>query len=1101
MSDIREWLDALGLAEYADEFEKNAVDLRSLPSLSEDDLKELGVKLGHRRVIQKAISESQEQSTPSVLPSRGAESSALPEGAEAERRQLTVMFCDLVGSTELSGRLDPEDLRELLQRYQATCADVVARFGGHIARYVGDGLLVYFGYPDAHEDDPVRAVQAALAIAAAMQTLDRELRRDDVTLAVRVGINTGLVVAGDIGSGERRDAMAIVGETPNIAARLQALVEPGGVVIGDATFRLVDGLFVCEALGEHRLKGVPVPVRAHRVLAESEVASRFEAAAARGLTPLVGREHEVALLLERWEQSKDGDGQVILLSGEAGIGKSRLVRAFQENVRDELENRILYHCSPYHRNSALYPAIEQLERALRFERTESSSQKLEKLDRTLSELELPVAEHGPVLASLLALPGEGRYPPLALSPDEANQRTLEALVAMIEAMAARAPVLMVVEDVHWADASTVELLDLVVERAASTRLCLVITFRFEFDPPWRSAAGHITVIGLNRLGRRQTAALVSSVAREHGLAPELVSQIVAKTDGVPLFVEELTKMLVESGPLPGDAKGLESVPPESVIPASLQDSLMARLDRLGPAKEVAQLAATIGRGFGYELLKTVSSASEEDLQAALSRLTESELVYRRTLVPEATYEFKHALVRDAAYASLLRNRRQQYHRRIAEALEEHFAHVAESEPALLAHHHTEAGLPERAVGYWLQAGDLLHERGFTGMSIDAYRKALELTKDDTARCRALIGLAAAMRVVDRYDEALDALAEAESIADARGLLAERSAVHYLRGNLYFPLGKMDACREQHERALCFAQQAGSLEDEVRALGGIADAAYMRGRMRSAYEYFSRCVELCRVHGFTAIGASNFSMIAHARFYLNELSDALNDGIAAAELAKSLGHYRAEIIALNALCHIMNIMGQSDQEEKYAKRSLELARKIGARRFEAISFKHLAEWEHARGNEAEAIRLLEQAVATSRETGITFVGPWFLGRMAALTKDPSRRLAALEEGEKILKTPCVGHNYLWFYRDAISAYLELEDWERVNHYADLLEDFTRMEPLPWSSFFASRGRALAGFGRGDRGERTIRQLRELASEAKRVGFEPEVPKLEEALASL
>ncbi|NIR31262.1 MAG: AAA family ATPase [Gammaproteobacteria bacterium] len=1022
-----------------------------------------------------------------------------PETADAERRQVTVMFCDLVGSTELSGRLDPEDLRELLQRYQASCAEVVARFGGHIARYVGDGLLVYFGYPDAHEDDPVRAVQAGLAIVAAMETLNRELGRADVTLAVRVGINTGRVVAGDIGSGERRDAMAIVGETPNIAARLQALAEPGAVVIGHTTRRLVEGLFVCDALDEQRLRGVPVPVQAHRVRAESELRSRFEAAAARGLTPLVGREQEVALLLERWEQTKDGDGQVILLSGEAGIGKSRVVRAFQERVRDELETRILYHCSPYHQNSALYPAIDQLERGLRFETNESTARKLEKLDRTLAELRLPVAEHGPVLAALLSLPSEGRYPPLALSPDEAKQRTLEAVVAVFEAMAARAPVLMVVEDAHWADASTVELLDLIVERAASVRLCLIITFRLEFDAPWRSGVGHVTAISLNRLGRRQTAALVSSVARDQGLAPELVRRIVAKTDGVPLFAEELTKVLMESGALAPHARALENAAPELAIPASLQDSLMARLDRLGPAKEIAQLAATIGRGFGYELLKAVAPASAEELHAALSRLMESELVYRRTLTPETTYEFKHALVRDAAYASLLRSRRQQYHRQIAEALEERFAHVAETEPALLAHHYTEADLAERAVGYWLTAGGLLHERGATDMSIDAYRRALDMAQDETIRCRALTGLAAAMRVVDRYDEALQALAAAEQIADARGLLAERSAIHHLRGNLYFPLGKIDACHEQHERALGFAQRAHSPEAEARALGGLGDAEYARGRVITAHDYFVRCIEVCRQHGFERIEAANAVMIAGTEHYFEALRKALNDAQAALRIAQRVGQHRAQIVAHTVIYHALFDMANTRGAAEHVEQAQALIRQTGHWRFEPENLNYLAKLRLLEGDRAGATALLEQAYELAEKSGIAYTGGRLLGTLALATDDAQQRRWAFAEGERLLHAGAVSHNHLWFYREAIECCLQDGDGEGAKRYADALEAYTRAQPLPWADFFIARGRALAVRGRGGRDEASRGELERLRQEARRLDLYIGLPALEEALS--
>ncbi len=664
---------------------------------------------------------------PLTAPSRAPETGA-PAAPEAERRQLTVMFCDLVGSSALAERLDPEELRELLARYQDACAGVIQRFDGHIARYVGDGLLVYFGYPQAHEDDPHRAVRAGLGIVEAVRKLSTELHNPDVDLAVRIGITTGLVVAGDIGSGERIEEKAIVGETPNVAARLQALADPNAVLIGEATHRLVEGLFECDALGEQRLKGISRRVEAYQVRTESDAPSPFEAKAARGLIPIIGRDEEVELLLKRWARARDGEGQVVLLSGEAGIGKSRITRGLQERLR-EVRNRVLYYGSAHHQNSALYPAIDQLERVLRFEKGDTAAQRLEKLEAMLTGLDLAVENHAPFLASLLSLPFDGRYRPLQLTPQELKNETFRVLVTVIERMAARDTVLMVVEDAHWIDPSTLELISLLVEQMRAARFLLLIAFRPEFVPPW-GRHSHVTALTLNRLSQKESAAMIAKITRGKALPDEVLDQIIAKTDGVPLFVEELTKTMLESELLKdeGDRYALAGPLPALGIPASLQDSLMARLDRLALVKEVAELAATCGRTFSRELLLAVSSLKEEAIDNALRQLFDAELIYRRGLPPNFIYEFKHALVQDTAYQALLKSTRQRYHQAIARALEQRFPATAETQPEVVAHHYTEAGLVEQAIRYWHRAGQRAVERSGNLEAIAHLTKGLELIK-------------------------------------------------------------------------------------------------------------------------------------------------------------------------------------------------------------------------------------------------------------------------------------------------------------------------------------------------------------------------------------
>src|SRR5713101_3060708 len=632
---------------------------------------------------------------------------------EAERRQLTVLFCDLVDSTVLASQLDPEELREVVRAYQDTCAKVIARFDGHIAQYLGDGLLVYFGYPLAHEDDPQRAVRAGLGILEAMGPLNERLGPEcGVPLAVRLGIHTGLVVVGDVGDGARQEQLAL-GEPPNLAARLQGLAAPNTLVISAATFQLLGGFFACQPLGTPPLKGLAQPLAVYRVLYESMARSRLEAASSTGWTPLVGREQEIGVLLERWAQVKDGLGQVVLLSGEAGIGKSRLVQVLTEQVAAEPRAWLTpCQCSPYHQHTALYPLIDLLERVvLRFEREESPEQKLRKLEGHLGQYGLPLAEAVPLHATLLSIPLTADYAPLSMSPGQQKQKTLQALLTTLLRIAAQQPVLFVMEDLHWVDPTTLEFLSLLVDQGPTARILALLTFRPDFSPPW-TGRSHLTQVALHRLTRPQAVELSRQVAHGKALPPEVIEQIVAKTDGVPLFVEELTKMVLESGLLQDREERYELTGPllPLAIPATLHDSLMARLDRLAGVKGLAQLGATLGREFSYALLQAVSPWDEEALQRGLQQLVTAEFLYQLGSPPQARYLFKHALIQDAAYQSLLRSTRQQHHQRIAQVLEARFPAVCATQPELLAHHYTEAGLHPQAIPYWQRAGQRAIER-------------------------------------------------------------------------------------------------------------------------------------------------------------------------------------------------------------------------------------------------------------------------------------------------------------------------------------------------------------------------------------------------------
>ena len=705
--DIVAWLRELGLERYEEAFRENEIEAEILPKLTADDLKDIGVTIvGHRRKLLEAIAALAEPAlAPRAGPSTPAEGATRARPAEAERRQLTVMFVDLAGSTALSRRIDPEEMSVIIRAYQNAVAGEITRFEGHVAKFMGDGVLAYFGYPRAHEDEAERAVRAALALADAVGKLVTPAGKP---LAARIGIATGLVVVGElIGEGSSEE-QAVVGETPNLAARLQALAEPGMVVIAASTRRLVGGVFELSNLGAHELKGFDAPIAAFAVMGEQETPSRFEARSGPSLLPMVGRDQELALLLERWALAKAGEGQGVLLVGEAGIGKSRIVRALLDAVAEEPHTRVRYQCSPYHTDSALWPVIQQLGHAAGISTDDTTDTKLDRLERLLDRA--GGHDAAPLIADLLGLDAATRYGELQLTPQTQRARTLDALVGQLLGLAARQPVLLVLEDAHWVDPTTLEVIELALDRIAAAPVLLLLTSRPDRQPAL-AAHPHVTRLTLNRLGRGGVEAIVARLGGE-GLSAETIGTIIARTDGVPLFVEELTKAVVETG--------------ETTVPASLHDSLMARLDRISEVKEIAQTAACIGRAVDFSLLAAVADRREADLCAGLDRLVESELVFRRGTPPEATYTFKHALVQEAAHASLLRARRQQLHARIAEALEERARQGAVIEPEGLARHYMEAGLPERAIPHLLEAGERAAARSASPEAIGHFSRALEL---------------------------------------------------------------------------------------------------------------------------------------------------------------------------------------------------------------------------------------------------------------------------------------------------------------------------------------------------------------------------------------
>jgi len=816
---------------------------------------------------------------------------------DAERRQLTVMFCDLVDATSLASRLDLEDMSDLIRAFQGSIAAAVARFDGHVAKLMGDGALVYFGYPRAHEDDAERAVRAGLGLAEIVRALGG---KHGVALEIRVGIATGLVVVGELmGEGEARER-AVVGETPYLAARLQRLAEPGSVVIAEATRRLLGGAFDLKALGPLDLKGFAAPVPAWAIVREAENLSRFEASRSAALTPFVGREQEVALLLERWGSAIEGEGQVVLLSGEAGIGKSRILTALRERISSERHIVMRYQCSPHHVNDAFYPIIGQIRHAAGFISGEPAPTRLDKLEAMIALSGLDWKDVAPYLALLLSIPVERRYPALEMAPSEVKERTIAGLIALFVRVTEGAPVLALLEDAHWIDPTTLDVFGRLVETLERLRALMVVTFRPEFAAPWLGRA-HVTALALNRFGRRQAVTMIDRVTGGKALPEEVLETIVAKTDGVPLFVEELTKTVLESGQLrEQNGAYILAAPLTSVaIPSTLQDSLMERLDRLAHVKEIAQIGAAIGREFSRRLMEAVSPVKGQGLVDALRRLMASDLVYGRGAASEATYIFKHALVQDTAYGSLLRSRRQRIHADIARALEERFADQIEAAPAIVAHHYTEAGMAELAARSWLAAAELALSRS---VNVEAERctdAGLGLTR---------------------------------RLTEGRERHSLELALHLARANALFLLrgySEPETVAALTEAKRILDSGIGSDLQRFSVLFGLCSAALQASRMEPALALARQFVEVVDQQDDTAYRLVGYRVLGQALFFSGRHCEALQT-LQHAERYRDAGRQKLlsyrfgtdpSLAALHIMIFVLSFLGLSDQSARVRRQVL------------------------------------------------------------------------------------------------------------------------------------------------------------------------------------
>jgi len=987
--DIREWLGANGLGKYAELFAANEIDLDLVPQLTEGDLDRLGLPVGARRRFAIAAR--------SLLVTAPVSGDEQPAGsAHAERRQLTVMFCDLVGSTGMSQRLDPEALRELMRAYRQACSQVVERYDGHVAQHLGDGLMVYFGWPRAHEDDAERAVSAALDIVASVKRIP-----SDSPMQVRIGVATGSVVVGQAGDEQGEAARLAVGETPNIAARVQGLANPDEIILAQSAQRLAAGAFDYLELGEQTLKGVTAPVRCWRVIGRAQTESRFEALHGAALTPLVGREAEVGLLYERWQQAHDGDGQVVLLSGEPGIGKSRMIQALRERLAAEPHQVLLTQCSAFHGSTAFYPIVQNLTAFAGIRREDKPAQKLEKLDALIERLGMSVPEVGPLFAAALSIDTAERYPPHGLSAQRQRERTIEALAERVVAFTRSTTLVFIFEDAHWADQSTLDTLSRIVQRVRGVRALAIVTHRPEFEPPWRSQP-HVTALTLNRLSRRQVVDLVEQVTGGKALPHEVLDQIVVKTDGVPLFIEELTKTVLEAGILQErDGRFVLDGPlPALAIPSTLRDSLMARLDRLVPVKEVAQIGACIGREFSERLLLSVSGMAPGKLQSALRQLVDSGLMWSSAGGADRIYTFKHALVQEAAYASLLNSRRQQLHARIAAEMEASWPEVVETQPELVGHHHACAGQIEQAVDYLATAGRRAVERSANIEAVRVLRRGIGLlaelpeTPQRLERELALQTLLAAPLMAVRVYSAPEV-----------GRLYERSyelARRLSKPGLMYPAlagiasfhvtrSELDKSLELAEEMLQMAEADGDQGAEMEAHRLLGMTRQWMGDFDGARRDFARVLSLYEPNAHQRLAAvygqdhrmSALCWEAWSLLYLGYPDQAIAMRRGALDAAQATQHMFSRLYAPAVTMNVPQFIGDADGVIAAAEALVQAA--------EGHGFVAWAAWGHTSGGWARAqlgdapagMREIETGLALLRAAEVGVLMPFHLAMAAAV----------------------------------------------------------------------------------------------------------------------
>jgi class 3 adenylate cyclase/tetratricopeptide (TPR) repeat protein len=949
---------------------------------------------------------------------------------DAERRQITVMFCDLVGSSPLSARLDPEDYRAVIDEFLGACTETIRRFDGYVAQFLGDGILAYFGYPTAREDDVRRAVQAALDVVPAVRRISLARVGDPGHLEVRIGIDTGPVVV---------DMRSAVGTVPNIAARLQALAMPNTVLVSEATHRLIAGYFACEALGPQSLKGFDEAVPVYRVTAPGQARSRFELAVQAGLTPFVGRRDELQFLCGRWDMVKTGSGQVMSVCGEPGIGKSRLLQALGERLAADPHVSLEARCDRYFANSALHPIIESLHQMLGGGDTSSPQEKLRRLEAAFANQRFAEPDSVPLIAALLSLPHPDGHPPLAVTPERQRQRTLDTLVTWLTGVSERQPVRLTVEDLHWADPSTVAFVDLLIRRLASARVYVLLTFRPEFVAPWVAqsapwaARSHLSHISLARLDRAESEQMVERLTGGKPLPTEVARQITVKTDGVPLFVEELTKMILEAPWLEehDDRYVVAASRPVFDIPTTLRDSLTARLDQLADHRAVAQIGACVGREFSYELIRALAPGDAPALAQSLSALVEAELLYQHGHGTHARYAFKHAMIQDAAYNSLLKTRRQHYHQAIARLLTSpEFADAATAEPELIAHHYTAAGLAAEAIPYWQQAGQRAAARAAHAEAVQHYRTALELLAtlpSGHARLQLELGLRVLLALSLASTQGYGAVEVERTYARAQELCQQLGEgvdlFPILRGLSTFYMVRNDQLRARALALDCvrIATETQKPEYLIEADTALGYALSYLGEFEDARAVLERGLACYEAHAGRSLvyvtpqdpGVACLVMLADVLWWLGYPDQALRRQQDALALAQTLEHpFNLTFVHIHSsLFHQMR--REPVEAERHARQGSEIAARHGFDLWVSCATLNLGIAQAALGRPAEAIPMLERELVAWAEQGAESTRTYYLAGLAG-AYHIGGRLAdaqrAIDEGTALAERPSAEHMY-------------------------------------------------------------------------------------------
>lgn len=1049
--DLAQWLEELDLGKYVAVFAENEVGLRDLPHLSEADLKELGLPLGPRRRLLAAISAQE----PSEAHGEASTTAPPPQGRVqgAERRHLTVMFCDLVGSTALSRQLDPEEFRDLMRRYQDVVAGTITRYGGHVAKYLGDGVLAYFGWPQAYEDQATRAIHAGLDAVAGVAGIRHG---GAAASAARVGIASGQVVVGDLVGEFASESDAVSGETPNLAARFQTLADPGQVLIGADTRRLIGTNFELADLGPRPIKGYDDTVRAWQVIGLGQKDSRFEALHAGGVGPILGRDHELGQLGERWDLAASGHGQVVVLSGEAGLGKSRLIRALSERISDQSHFRLSYQCSPHHTSTTLYPIVQRLARVAGFGDDDSNDLKLDKLEELLAMADDDVATAAPLIAHLLSVPFAHRYGALDLEPPQMRTRTIAALVNQVRGLARRRPVLLVLEDAHWIDPTTEELMGEMIAAIEDAAVLILVSHRPEYVPPWTGFA-HLMALVLNRLAKTQAETIVRELAGA-ALSEATVASIVAKSGGVPLFLEELTKSVLETG-------GATEAGQTTAVPDTLQASLLARLDHLGDAKELAQIGAVIGRQFSHQLITHLCDRPTAEVDALLDTLVKSELAFQRGVPPEATYTFKHALIQDAAYDSLLISRRKALHEAIVATIEALGDDQIEEQVETLAYHAERAELWEKALRYARLAGLRANENS-------AYREALRFMDAGLAAADQLpevpgiveqvidihMNMRPSLGSLGLYDRLLQSLSEANRLAHASGDDATATFADVVKTHVLYQTGHIDEVLKLGARTVRLARDFADKRIVIAATANLAMGYCFHGD-------FARAVEVA-----------------------SEFTDDLTGTYRHANLGTT---GTSSVNWLSNLSGMLTNLGEFDRALHFSTIALEISEETGKPFDAAMVAQWRAHLELTIGRPEVAIEVLEASQQALHEYSLDFLRTWmssWLGAAYALVGDHQRAEQTLRSAVDLGDRTGLRLSQMWSLVRLASLYLDMRDKEKAAAYASEAHERAEKAGTDWLRLPALQCLARVA---GDDARRAVRLWREAIELAERTGARPEL----------